>query len=65
MTLKVELNSSQIASLVNGNTELKAAVLAEYLSQNAPELDITDLQPDSEKQSPSATEISDESPSVV
>lgn len=41
--LEIELSSGDVASLVNGDDSLKAAVIALYLKQNAPSLKVSDL----------------------
>lgn len=43
MSLSVSMTSAEIAALVNKYDDLKSAVLAKYLSENTPELVITDL----------------------
>ncbi|AXF75423.1 hypothetical protein LU631_02645 [Erwinia tracheiphila] len=43
MSLNISLTSAEIVALVNKHNDLKSAVLAKYLSENAPSLEITDL----------------------
>lgn len=43
MTISVSLTIADVAKIVNDNPEIKAAVLAKHLEENAPELVIQDL----------------------
>lgn len=43
MTTTVSLTSAEVVAIVNKNDDLKAAVVAKYLADNAPTLEITDI----------------------
>ena len=58
MSVNVQLTSAEIAALVNKYDDLKAAVLAKYLQDNAPTLEITDVVADSSSDSDSTSDAS-------
>lgn len=43
MALNITLTAADVAKIVNDNAEIKAAVIAKYFEDNAPELVISDL----------------------
>lgn len=66
MSVTVQLTSAEIAALVNKYDDLKAAVLAKHLQENAPTLEITDVTSDAatEEATTSTAEDSDKTDST-
>jgi len=64
MSVTVQLTSAEIAALVNKYDDLKAAVLAKHLQENAPVLEITDVSADAPAEATADATSSDDSASA-
>lgn len=56
MSYEIDLKSAEIAALVNSDESLKKAVIALYLKDNLPTLNITDLQGKAQPEQASVTD---------